>query len=171
MSKQLIFAALAGAFVYSMLAIAKPVTAPKSDAEFLAMAAQADMTMAHIGKMAEDRATGSKVKDFANTLVQDHTTDYQRLTALAAKLGDSVPKSINERNNRTIAELDHSRGKTFDHAFLTKQSAEHEKLIDAFKWEAEHGSTPAIKAYASQTLPTIERHLHDAEGLIKQQRS
>jgi len=167
MLKQVLFLSLASAFVYALLASAK--TAPKTDAQFLAMAAQADMTIAHIGKMAEERAAATKVKDLANTLVQDHTNDYQRLTQLAAKIGDSVPKAIDERNNRTIAELDRSKGKSFDRSFLTRQSLEHQKLIDAFKWEAQHGATPAIKTYANQALPTIERHLHDVEDLMKQQ--
>jgi putative membrane protein len=140
-----------------------------SDAQFLAMAAQADMTTAHIGKMAESRAAASKVKDFANTLVQDHTSDYERLTELAAKTGDAVPKAIDRQNDYLINSLNRYKGKSFDHAFLTRQSAEHEKLINAFKREAEHGSNPAIKAYATKALPTIERHLHDAQDLLKQQ--
>jgi len=168
MIKQVLYLALASAFIYAALASAKSAAVPKSDADFLAMAAQADMTMAHIGKMAKDRAAESKVRDFASTLVQDHTNDYQRLNELAAKLGDTVPKAIDQRNNRTIAELDRSKGKSFDHSFLARQSAEHQKLIDAFKWEAEHGATPAIKDYANKALPTIERHLHDAQDLMKQ---
>jgi putative membrane protein len=168
MLKTLFLAALAGAVVYCGLAIAKPPMSPHSDAAFLATAAEADMTMVHIGKMAQDRAATSKVKDFANTLVQDHTSDYQRLTQLAAKVGDTVPKAIDERDRRVIAELNHRQGKTFDHAFLMRQSVDHEKLIDVFKWEAEHGSNPDIKAYANQALPTIERHLHDAQDLQKQ---
>src|SRR5208283_3484187 len=124
---------------------------------------QADMTIVHIGKMAQERAETPKLKDFANTLVQGHTNDYQELTALAANAGDSIPKAIDARNDRTIATLDHYKGKSFDHAFLENQSVEHERLINAFKHEAEHGSNPAIKAYATKALPTIEQHLHDAE--------
>lgn len=168
MSKTLTLTALASAALIAALAVAKPPAPAHSDEAFLAMAAQADMTMAHIGKMAEDRAATVKVKDFANTLVKDHTTDYERLTALAAKVGDTVPRAIDQRNIRTIDALALRRGKTFDHAFLTSQSAEHEKLINAYKWEAEHGATPAIRVYASNALATIERHLHEAQDLIKQ---
>ncbi len=169
MLKQMLFLALGSAFVYAALASAKSsAKAPKSDAAFLAMAAQADMTVANISKMAEDRATASELKNLATSLVQDHTSDYQQLTALANKVGDTIPKAIDHRNNQTIAELQHSSGKSFDHAFLKTQEAEHEKLASSFKWEAEHGSTPAIKAFAAQQLPTIERHLHDVDNLIKQ---
>ena len=140
----------------------------KSDASFLAMAAQADMTIAHIGQDAEDRAANDQIKDFGKTLVKDHTMDYQSLTELAAKTGDSIPKGIDRMNDRTIASVDRYKGRTFDHAFLTSESAEHEKLIQAFKQEAMYGTNPDIKAYAQKALPTIEKHLHDAQDLLKQ---
>jgi putative membrane protein len=138
-----------------------------SDSSFLAMAAQADMTMAHIGQMAEERGANGKVKEFAKSLVQDHTNDYRSLSDVAMKTGDSIPKAIDKKNEITISALDRYKGKAFDHAFLERQSAEHEKLITAFKHEAEHGSNPAIKDYANKSLPTIERHLHDAQDLLK----
>ena len=132
------------------------------------MAAQADMTIAHIGQMAENRAATDKVKNFAKTVVQDHTNDYWELTGVAAKAGDQIPKAINGQNARVIAALERSKGKAFDRDFLNRQSAEHERLISAFKLEAEHGSNPVIKDYARKALPTIERHLHDAQDLLKQ---
>jgi putative membrane protein len=132
------------------------------------MAAEADMTLAHIGQMAEDRAATEKVKDFAKTVVQDHTNDYWQLSGVAAKAGDSIPKAINGSNERIITALERSKGKTFDREFLNRQSTEHERLIGAFKQEAEHGSNPVIKDYARKALPTIERHLHDAQDLLKQ---
>ena len=126
------------------------------------------MTTAHIGKMAEDRATNGTVKDFGRTLVQDHTSDYQQLCALAMKTGEAIPTGIDKQDDRGIATLERYKGKMFDHAFLTRETAAHEELLHAFKREAEHGSNPAIKDYASKALPTLERHLHQAEDLLKQ---
>jgi putative membrane protein len=159
---------LVGAAVWALPAYTKTPVSTDKDAAFLAMAALADMTMAHVGQMAQDRAQSGSVKAYGKTLAQDHTGDYQKLSELAAKTGENIPKAIDRQNDRTISALDHYRGKTFDHAFLARQSTEHEKLINAFKREAEHGSNPAIKEYANKTLPTIERHLHDAQDLIKQ---
>jgi putative membrane protein len=143
-------------------------SAKKSDEAFLSMAAEADMTIAHIGKEAEDRGANEKIKDFGKTLVQDHTSDYESLTELASKTGDAIPKGIDRADYRTAAAMEHYKGKTFDHAFLTNESAEHQKLVHAFKEEAAHGANPAIKAYATKALPTIEKHLHDAQDLLKQ---
>jgi putative membrane protein len=168
MSKTLILSVLIGAGVYCLPAAGRTAASAKSDEAFLATAAQADMTIVHMGKMAQERAETPSLKDFANTLVQDHTNDYQELTELASKAGHGIPKVIDKHNDRTIATLDHYKGKTFDHAFLETQAAEHERLVSAFKREAEHGSNPDVKAYANKALPTIEQHLHDVENLLKQ---
>jgi putative membrane protein len=167
MSNKIIVSTFLGVAVACFPAYSKKPAAVQNDAAFLAMAAQADMTTAHIGQDAEDRAATSKVKDFAKTLAQDHTSDYQSLSELAGKLGESIPKAIDSRNDRAIAALDHYKGKTYDQMFLTHESEQHERLIAAFKKEAEHGQNPAIKAYASKALPVIERHLHDAQDLLK----
>jgi len=167
MPKKLVLFTLFGVAVCCLAADPKTAS-PPSDAAFLAAAAQADMTIVHIGKMAQDRAVSSKLKDFANTLVQQHSSDYQEVSELAANAGQAIPKGIDRQNDRIIAALDRSKGKTFDHAFLVRQVTEHERLVSAFEREAKHGSNPAIKAYASKTLPAIERHMHDAQELLKQ---
>lgn len=168
MTKQLILTGVLGASVACLPVLAKaPASKMMSDSSFVAMAAQADMTTAHLGKVAEDRGANDKIKDLGKTLVQDHTNDYEALTEVAAKTGETIPKAIDRQNDREISMLDRYKGKTFDHAFLTHEQMEHEKLVRAFKEEAEHGSNPAIKAYANKALPTIEQHLHDVQDLLK----
>ena len=167
MSNKIMLSLIAGAAVCCLPAFPK-TSSTTNDAEFIKMAAEADMTTAHLGRDAQDRGATDKVKDFGKTLVLDHTTDYQSLTQLAATTGETIPKAIDNRDDRSIASLDHYKGKTFDRAFLNHESVEHEKLIQAFKTEAEHGQNSAIKAYATKALPVIERHLHDAQDLLKQ---
>ena len=81
---------ISGACCLAMLAvtgIAHAASLSNTDQQFMIMAAKADMTEAHEGQMAEHQARGAHVKDFANTLVQDHTESYEHLTELAAKTG------------------------------------------------------------------------------------
>ena len=161
--------AFGGTLTCAVMALAAgPLDSDRADAAFLAMAAEADMTVAHLGQMAETNASASEVKNLAKSLVRDHTKDYERLSVLGAKVGDKIPKAVDRQDQQTFARLRHVEGKPFDRAFLSQQSAEHEKLINAFKREAEHGINPDIKAYASGALPTIEQHLHDAQNLMKQ---
>jgi putative membrane protein len=168
MSKKTLLAALVGAVITYLPVYSKTSTSAENAAAFLKMAAEADMTTAHLGKLAEDRGATPTIKDFGKTLVQDHTSDYEQLTELAAKLGDTIPRAIDKENGRSIAALDRYHGKTFDRAFLIAQTTGHKELFDAFKREAEHGSNPALRDYANKALPTLERHLHQAQDLLKQ---
>jgi putative membrane protein len=162
-----ILSILGGAAICVTPLCAQTGAVSKRDAEFLKVAAEADMTTTHIGKMAEDRAAANEVKDFGKKLAQDHTSDYKKLCEFAAKTGETVPRAIDKRDDREIAALDKSKGKAFDRAFLAHEAVAHEKLIKAFKQEAEHGDNPDIKAYANKALPVIEGHLHDVQDLRK----
>ncbi|HEX4770248.1 MAG TPA: DUF4142 domain-containing protein [Bryobacteraceae bacterium] len=152
---------------FAALSLTAQNTVTANDAEFLRTAAQADMTAANLGQTAQDRAANPQVKDFGKQLATDHTKDYEQLCELAAKTGQSIPKAIDSRDDREIASLDRAKGKTFDHKFLVHETSEHEKLIHAFKQEAEHGTNPDVKAYANTALPVLESHLHHAQDLEK----
>jgi putative membrane protein len=167
MFTRIVLSTLGAAAIAAMPLCVRAADPSKSDAEFLRMAAEADMTTTHIGKMAEDRAATTEIKDFGKKLAQDHTGDYGQITQLAAKTGAEVPKGIDKLDDRQIASLDKLKGKAFDRTFLTREAAEHERLVRLFKQEAEHGNNPDIKDYANKALPIIQGHLHDAQDLLK----
>lgn len=160
---------LAGSALLALLAAAGPVYGAMSKAErqFLITAARADMTEAHEGQMAADRATQSNVKDLARTLIDDHTQDYEHLTVLAEKTGVKIPKGINAAKDPAIAQLTRLKGAGFDRQFTKDEIADHRRAVAAFKRESEHGQNPDVKAYATQTLPTLEKHLNMVEQLSK----
>lgn len=151
----------------SVSVLAQSTTLSPKDKEFLKMAAVANMTEAHMGQLAESQASRAGVKDFGQTLVKDHTNAYQELAVLDSKLGQTIPKGINARRHKTIEQLANVKGKKFDLPFLRDEVRDHERVIAAFKREAEHGQDQDVKAYATQVLPTIEQHLREAEKLLK----
>jgi putative membrane protein len=138
-----------------------------SDKQFLITAAKTDMIEAHEGQMAENQASRSDVKDFARTLVQDHTDDYGRLTTLASKVGVSIPTGINSAKEHGIAPLARLKGDRFDREFTSEEVADHKRVLAEFRREAEHGKDPDVKAYASAEIPVLEKHLHLAESCEK----
>ena len=127
----------------------------KSDQAFLKMAAETDMTEAHMGQMAQDQAHKQGVKDLGQTLIQDHTKDYQAVSQLATKLGATIPNGIDSAKVAPIRSLDHLKGMSFDRRFIQQSISGHEKAIAAYKKQSEHGDNADIKAYAAQTLPTL----------------
>ncbi len=82
--------------------VACAATLSQADKQFMIMAAKTDMTEAHEGQIAEHQATRADVKNFATTLVQDHTESYRRLSELSAKTGVSIPKGIDASKDRTM---------------------------------------------------------------------
>ena len=137
------------------------------DKAFLKMAAVADMTQAHLGQMAEGKAAPSSIQSFAQTLAKDHTKNYQELAVLDSKLGEPIPIGINVRRNKAMESLADLKGKRFDGQFLRAEIQDHERVLAAFKREAQHGRDQDVKAFASQGLPIVEEHLREAEKLLK----
>jgi putative membrane protein len=148
-------------------ALAQSTKLSARDKEFLKMAAVANMTQAHLGQMAEGKAARAGIKNFGQTLVNDHTNAYQELAVLDNKLGQAIPKGINVRRDRALESLTTLKGKKFDTRFLRDEIQDHERVLAAFRREAQHGRDQDIKAYANQVLPTVEEHLREAERLLK----
>ena len=149
------------------LAFAQATAAADNGQKFVDMAAQTDMTEAHLGQLAADQASAQDVKDFAQMLVTDHTNDYTQLTAAATKAGLTVPKGLDAQHDKMIAPFEKLKGAAFDRRFAREMVMGHEKAIAAYKKEAENGQNADIKAYASQALPTLEKHLQAAQDLEK----
>lgn len=136
-----------------------------NDQAFIDFAAQTDMLEAHLGQMAQDQASKADVKSYGQTLVTDHTNDYNQLTAAATKAGDTVPKGIDAEGNRMIRSLEHLKGARFDRAYLRDMVRGHEAAIKKYNDEIKNGKSDDIKSYAQQALPTLQKHLTDAKAL------
>ncbi len=164
--KQILIASCCSMFLI-IPAWAQATKLSPADKAFLKMAAVADMTQAHLGQMAESKAAQSSIQSFAQTLAKDHTKAYQELAVLDSKLGQSIPKGINVRRDKAVESLVALKGKRFDGQFLRAEVQDHERVLAAFKREAQHGHDQNVKAFANQELPVVEEHLREAEKLLK----
>ena len=145
----------------------KAKTGPLTDQKFLDMAAQTDMLEAHLGQMAASQAGNPAVKQYAQMLVADHTTDYQQLTALAAKAGLTVPTGLDAAHNQMIAPFEKLKGAAFDTRYIHTMVAGHTEAIGVYTKEATGAQNADLKTYAGATLPTLQKHLDAAKDLSK----
>ncbi len=169
MNRKVLLAGVA-CFCVSALAtvgLAKHAKNTNPDHRFMKMAAETNMTEAHIGQMAENQAASQAVKDFGAMLVKDHTQAYSALSVLGAKTGIQIPKGINAAKITEITQLKPLKGKQFDRKFALDQVQSHSRVIAAFKQEAAHGQNADIKSYATKMLPGLQEHLRRAEQLEK----
>lgn len=139
-----------------------------SDQQFLDFAAQTDMVEAHIGQLAQTAGSSRSVKDYAQILANDHTSDYQQLHNLASKANLNLASAIDTDHNKAMVAPYHQlNGAAFDHRYIQDMIAGHTKAIAVYKQEAANAQDPEVKAYAEETLPTLQKHLDDAKALQK----
>ena len=139
-----------------------------TDQQFVDFAAQTDMVEANLGQMAGSVASAQPVKDYAQMLVTDHTNDFNQLYTVAQQANLNRPNAIDAEHNKAMIDpFQKLKGAAFDHKYAQEMVAGHTKAIAVYKKEAADAQNPALKSYAEQALPVLEKHLDGAKGLVK----
>jgi putative membrane protein len=142
--------------------------APMTDQQFINFAAQTDMIEANLGQRAQDVAASQAVKDYGQMLITDHTKDFGVLHVVAQKASLSVPDAIDaEHDKKMIDPFQKLNGKAFDSKYAATMVEGHTQALALYKKEAEDAQNPAVRAYAQETIPVLEKHLRDAKDLEK----
>ncbi|MGA9463782.1 MAG: DUF4142 domain-containing protein [Terracidiphilus sp.] len=160
-------------FSLSVLAEKRPTkAAAMGDQQFVSFAAQTDMVEANLGQLAQTAATAKPVRDYAQTIVTDHTSDFGQLNNAARNAGLKVPSAIDaEHDKTTIIPFQRLKGAAFDQRYLQEMIAKQSSGIAIYKREAANGRNPALKSYADKTLPVLEKDLANAKNLEKSKTS
>jgi putative membrane protein len=154
-----------------VLALAQDAAPAMTDQQFVDFAAQTDMMEANLGQLAATQASAESVKDYAQMLVTDHTNDYTQLGMVASKANLEIPKGLDAAHDKMIAPFKKLKGAVFDHRYIQEMIAGHTKAIQVYTKEAADAQSAELKAYASQTLPTLQKHLDGAKSLANAKRS
>jgi putative membrane protein len=150
-----------------VLVLAQGAAPVMTDQQFVDFAAQTDMLEANLGQLAATQASLQGVKDYAQMLVTDHTDDYTQLSMVASKDNLVVPKGLDAAHDKMIAQFKNLKGPAFDHRYILEMIAGHTKAIQVYTKEAADAQSADLKAYANQTLPTLQKHLDGAKNFTK----
>jgi putative membrane protein len=153
---------------------AKPATAKKSagtravaDNTFAKKAAEGGLTEVELGKLATEKASNPDVKAFGQRMVDDHSKANDQLKGIAGQQNITLPTDLNAKHKAERDRLSKLSGEAFDHAYINHMVLDHKKDIAEFQKEANSGKNDAIKNFASQTLPTLQDHLKQAQDAQK----
>jgi putative membrane protein len=142
--------------------------AAMSDQQFVDFAAQTDMVEANLGQLAESTASAQPVKDYGQMLATDHTQDFHQLYGVAQQASLKMPDAIDAEHNKAMIDpFQKLKGAAFDRHYVQEMIAGHTKAIAVYKKESTDAQNPALKSYAEQTLPTLQKHLDGAKALEK----
>ncbi len=141
----------------------KPVQKDASD--FAVKAADGGMMEVEVGKLARDKAMDKRVRNFGNMMVDDHTTANNKLKAIADSLKIALPDSLSSDDKKKITDLSKKHGKDFDKAYMDLMLKDHKDDIAEFRKAADNLSDSAIRDFAANTLPVLEKHLDSAQAI------
>ena len=146
-----------------------PTVADETKADVFAMKA-ADMNMFEIesAKLAASRSTNAQVKAFADKMAA-HSKVGDGLKAAIAASGAAItlPMALSKDMQDDLDDLAKAGNDDFDKAYADSQVDSHQAMLNLLQRYAQDGDTPAIKAFAAATAPTVQEHLNMAEGLKK----
>ncbi len=130
-----------------------------ADSHFVAAAASGGMEEVQLGKLATQKASNEKVKQFGQRMVDDHSKANDQLKQIASQENINVPTEMMPKDKAMVDKLSALSGTDFDKAYVKAMLADHKKDVATFQKEANSGKDSAVKGFASQTLPTLQEHL------------
>jgi putative membrane protein len=123
------------------------------------------MAEVKMGQLAQEKGTSDSVKKFGQRMVEDHTKAGDELKKAAAQENITLPSDISAKDKATCDALSKLSGAAFDRAYARDMVKDHEEDVAEFSKEANGGQKPAIKDFATQTLPTLQDHLKEAKEM------
>jgi len=135
------------------------------DTEFAVAAADGSMFEVQLAQLALTKASSPKVKEFAQSMVDDHTKANEELKTLAQTKNITLPSTISEEKQKDYDKLAEKSGADFDKAYSEFMVKDHKDDVDQFKKAAEKCEDAEIKSWAAEKLPVLESHLSMAESL------
>jgi putative membrane protein len=150
---------------------AKPASAPLNDAQIAHIAVTANAIDSAAGVTAKQKGTAKSVKDFAQTMINDHSAVNKQAVALATKLkvtpeDNDVSKSLKSDADASASNLRGKTGADFDKGYIDHEVTYHQTVLDALDKTLIPGAQNAeLKALLEKVRPSIAAHLARAKDI------
>lgn len=133
-------------------------------AEFINDAGIASLLEIELGKIAEQKATNPRVKDFAKTMVKNYTKISARLKELAEGKKLMVPTALPAADQEHLAELQKMEVTEFEKHYMGMVVKDHIRTLDLFKGATTSGDSP-LQNFAISALQSMERDYKQATSI------
>lgn len=142
-----------------------PASVSESDSKFAVEAANGSMAEVEMGRMAQEKATNARVKEFAAMMVRDHSKATDDLKGVAGPKNITLPGSVSKKEQDHMESLGKKSGRDFDKAYMDMMVDDHEKDVKEFKKASETCNDADIKSFAASKLPVLQAHLDSAKAI------
>jgi putative membrane protein len=133
-----------------------------ADMKFAKDAAIGGLEEVELGKLAVQKASNEKVKQFGQRMVDDHSKASDELKSVAAKDNITIPSDLDAKHKAMVDKYSNLSGTAFDRAYMKDMVKDHQMDVAEFQKEASNGSNYDLKSWAGTTLPILQEHLRMA---------
>jgi predicted outer membrane protein len=135
-------------------------------ADFVNRAAISNVFEVQSSQLAQQKAQNDRVRQFAQSMVQDHTAAGDKLKSATQGIqGVTVPTSLDQPRQQMVQTLQSASGPGFDRDYVQMQITAHRDAVSLFDQYAQNGDNQQLKQFAQQTLPALREHLHSVEQI------
>jgi len=140
----------------------------QEDMDFATEAAQGGLMEVRLGELAQQQAKDEGVKEFGQRMVQDHGEANAKLMQIAEQKGIDLPQELSDEAQAAHDELQQLSGAEFDEAYMDEMVSDHEDDVAAFEDYVENAQDQDLRAFAEESLPTLQEHLELARQTQEQ---
>ena len=133
------------------------------DQAFVTKLAGVAMAEVELGKLAKDKASSREVKAFADRMIDDHTKAGDELKGIAQRKNFAWPAALPPDAVALKDKLSKLNGAAFDRAYIDEMVKGHTQVLAEVKKEAQSGSDPDVKAWATKATSSVQAHLTHAQ--------
>jgi putative membrane protein len=130
---------------------------------FLQQAIEGNYAEIQMGQLAQQKGQSEGVKSFGQMLVTDHSEANNKALRVAKEVGLNPPDGPSKKQQSNYDRLSKLSGAAFDRGFAHDMVMDHRN--DIREYERASKAKDSIGQYASNTLPTLRKHLQTAESL------
>jgi len=166
-----ILASIAAAAISTANAEDKAPASAPTDAQIAKIVVVADTVDVDYGKLAVEKTSNQEVREFAKTMVRDHSAVNDKAIALAKKLGvtpeaSDTSKSVKSNGKKELAKLKTLTGAEFDKAYVDNEVSYHEAVVGLLdKTLIPNTRNAELKSLLESGRPIFAAHLEHAKML------
>ena len=142
-----------------------------TDTTFVKKAARGGLAEVELGKLATEKASSEDVKKFGQRMVDDHSKANDQLKQVASEEHITLPEGLSAKVKASTDRLEKLSGEQFDRAYMRDMVKDHKQDVAEFEHASKSAHDPAVKSFATQTLPTLQDHLKEAERIAPTQKT
>ena len=145
-----------------------------TDPQIAAIVVAANQVDIDAGKAAGMKTKNNEVKEFAATMVRDHSGVNKEAKALCTKLkvkpeANPTSKSLVDGGKESMASLKKLKGAEFDKAYVDHEVAYHQQVMEAINTTLlPNAKNEELKALIEKVVPAFQAHLDHAKKLQSQ---